>query len=85
MPDDDHDLLLKIKSTLDRVEEAQKIQFSRLYGNGQPGDIAKLDSRVSVCEQFKDTELGRHGLTAAFGAAAATIGAELLHLFIWKR
>lgn len=32
--------------------EVEKLEH-RLYGNGQPGDIGKLDTRVKTLEDFK--------------------------------
>lgn len=43
----------------------------RLFGNGQPGELTKLDARVSILETWKAWSTG---ICAAVGTIAGALG-----------
>jgi hypothetical protein len=79
------DMLLHLKSAVDKIQATQDVQFNRLFGNGQKGAIEKLEERTAALEVFKDTEIGRKGIMVAFASFISMVATELVHLFIWKR
>lgn len=71
----------------DRINEIHtdvtvtKTKLEGLVGNGQPGEIQKIQSRLSSLEEFKNKSVGY--LTAVTGALTAlgVVGHYLVDLF----
>jgi len=75
MTNEETETLTEIKTTLERIDH-------QLFGNGQPGELAVLKTRLNLIEEFRSTIKG------ALGALAALItfigGATLWHLISGK-
>ena len=74
------------REILIRVETKVNDMYRRLFGNGQPGDLAdlrdsidKVADRTTILEKEKSKA---HGFIAAIGTLATLVGgAEVLHFF----
>jgi hypothetical protein len=73
----------RIETTLERFEQTLDRFDHKLFGNGQPGEITVLNSRIGVLENFKSYIKGGF---ATLGALVTLIGGtELYHLFSGRR
>lgn len=77
----DHDLLM-------RIDERVYNMHKSLFGNGQPGELALHDERITFLERSRERVIGAAWLgIKAFGAIAATVGTiagALKILSLWR-
>lgn len=74
----------RLQGTTEALHETVENLNYRLYGNGQPGDIAKIEDRLGIVEH---TQTKAAAWLAGAVAVLASIGAGfefLFHLF-WKK
>ncbi len=65
-------MLNTMKTTLDRIDH-------ELLGNGQPGRVAKIETRLTDIEQF---EFQAKGVIAGLGVVITAVGAFVAkHIF----
>lgn len=69
----------RIEATLERFDQTLDRFDHRLFGNGQPGEITELGSRLGVLENFKSYIKG--GFAALGGLVTLVGGAEIYQLF----
>lgn len=87
---DDQQSNNELARTLGRIEETLKnfeASFTKLdhqlFGNGQPGKLSVLDTRLSVLEDYKSTIKGAF---ATLGGLVTLIGGTTLyHLFFGRK
>ena len=73
----------RIEATLERFDKTLEAFDHKLFGNGQPGQISTLDSRMGVLENFKSYIKG--GFATLGGLVTLIGGTELYHLFSGRR
>ncbi len=71
-------ILGRLESKVDAMHETSQKLDHRLYGNGQPGDIEKLETRMTAAENHQTKSTG--WIAGAMFVLAAIAGAAE---FIW--
>lgn len=69
-----------------RIETLMEDMHTRLFGNGQPGELAKIATRMDKqddeIDALKETKAHAKGVMWAFGALFTALGgSQLWHLF----
>lgn len=69
----------RIEGTLERFDETLVRFDHKLFGNGQPGEISKIEDRLGTLETFKSYIKGGFALVTLIGVT------ELYHLFVGRK
>ena len=72
----------RIEATLEKFDETLGRFEHRLFGNGQPGELMKLSSRLDIIEEF--TSVVKGGFSTLAALVALLGGTELYHLFFGR-
>jgi hypothetical protein len=70
---------VQLTETVVRIDETLSRMYSRLFGNGQPGEIEKHDNRLRDLEEFRSRTYG--GLVIVSLLVTLIGGVLLAHLF----
>lgn len=74
----------ELKSTVVALHETTQKLEHRLYGNGQPGDIEKIDTRLITVENHQTRMTG--WIAGAVAVLAAIVaGAEFLFHYVFPK
>lgn len=73
----------RIEATLERFDKTLDAFDHKLFGNGQPGAITALGSRMSVLENFKSYIKG--GFATLSGIVTLIGGVEIYQFFSGRR
>ena len=81
-PEDQSELLISIKTTLDRMDH-------ELFGNGQPGKLRELDTKIQLLDdRVESHERFKSYIKGTFAAISTIVSAlgvtEFYHLFLGK-
>lgn len=70
-------IVTEIKSDVSAIRERQEQDHNRLFGNGQPGELTKLDGRIRLIEleraEQKGEQSSNHKWTAAIGSICGIV------------
>jgi len=71
--------LTALEITVQHTHELIEDIHHRLFGNGQPGELYKLEGRVKALEKFRWKLVGIFTACSSFGAAAGVVSGVVLH------
>ena len=75
-------IVYEIKSDVSAIKQCQEEDHDRLFGNGQPGELTKLDSRLKSLELRDAEEKGEKAsnrrwtalISSVFGIVTGAVG-----------
>ena len=66
-------LVYEIKADVSAIKERQEEDHDRLFGNGQPGELTKLDGRIKSIELKDAEEKGERDSNRRWSAAIGSL------------